>query len=119
MLGRALVVVVYIAEAHAEDEWPIGSKYNGLPSHNQPKTTEERIAIAKGLRSGVKACEPFSDDVQIVVDTQNNDFDLIYAAWPVRFFIIQNKRLQLKTYPKNGMYDIADIHRWFKQKTPP
>ncbi len=49
---RAAFLMVYIAEAHAADEWPISSaRFNegrGAVNIRQHKSNEERIAAAKG-----------------------------------------------------------------------
>lgn len=53
---RAAFLMVYIAEAHAADEWPISSaRFNegrGAVNIKQHKSNEERIAAAKGAYLG-------------------------------------------------------------------
>lgn len=75
--GRVDFAFVYITEAHAQDEWPIGSVYS---SKNQPKTLEERLALADSLL-GTHSLPTF-------VDTMENAFEAQYASWPLRFFVL-------------------------------
>jgi hypothetical protein len=74
-------VVIYIAEAHAQDEWPLGRRV----CLNQHKTIEDRIAAAKYYT------ETFGCEFPVLVDTMENQFDREYAVWPERFFIISDR----------------------------
>jgi len=73
-------IAVYLSEAHAADEWPLGD----YVCINQHKTIEERVAAAKSLISklGFK--------IPVYVDTIENSFDDTYYAWPDRYYIVQN-----------------------------
>jgi hypothetical protein len=97
---------VYITEAHAEDEWPIGSKYNGLPCHNQPTSTQERCTIARTIMS------QFNEHIQFYVDPITNDFESAFKPWPIRFYVIEKGTLTYKAKPRNGMYDINDLKKY-------
>lgn len=98
--------MVYITEAHAEDEWPIGSKFNKLPCFNQPKTTAERCSIARTIKN------KFNDSVKFVVDPITNEFETAFAPWPVRFYVIEKGKLTYKATPRNGMYSIDDLKKF-------
>ena len=71
---------VYIAEAHAADEWPLGS----AESVPQPTELTERLARARRLR------EAYGVDtgIHIAVDGMENAFDGAFAVWPERFFVL-------------------------------
>jgi len=43
---RAVFLVVYITEAHAKDEWPVGKTISFC---NQPKALSERCALARKI----------------------------------------------------------------------
>lgn len=73
------MICVYILEAHAQDEWPIGLDFSCVMQH---KTTEERIAAAQMLKT------KFGLDIPVYVDTLSNAFNSHYAAWPERFYVI-------------------------------
>jgi len=74
----AKFVFVYLFEAHATDEWPLGDAV----VVNQHQTLEDRIAAAKLLQ------DKYHAECDIYVDSMDNSFNDIYAAWPERFYII-------------------------------
>jgi membrane protease subunit (stomatin/prohibitin family) len=80
-------LLVYIAEAHSADEWPIGKQI----SFDQHKTIEERVTIARSFAADMKQKHGFS--LPMVADTIDNGFDKAYAAWPVRFYVIQEGKI--------------------------
>jgi hypothetical protein len=73
-------LAVYISEAHATNEWPLGRRV----CIAQHETIEERIAAAQSYRSDMAAKVP------MVVDTMSNSFNSQYNVWPERLFIINN-----------------------------
>jgi len=73
-------IAVYVSEAHATDEWPLGN----FVSITQHKTIEERIEAAKKFVSVLNFKLP------VYVDTIDNSFDNVYCAWPDRYYIIKN-----------------------------
>jgi hypothetical protein len=102
---RVSFLAVYITEAHARDEWPVGKKISFC---DQPTTLEARCALAdKFLRD--RECK-----LPMLVDTMDNDFQKNFAAWPFRFYIIQNGKLALKAQPdaSNFTYDLQTIRGW-------
>jgi len=103
-------LAVYIAEAHAKDEWPVGESISVC---DQPKTLEERQAIAR------RFVAQHSFKLPIVLDSMNNTFMKTFAAWPVRFFVIQNGKLALKAQPIQAQfaYNIGDLEEWLTAST--
>jgi len=81
--GKVDFVGVYISEAHAQDEWPLGTKF----CYNQPKTMERRLEIANNFMND------FNVELPMLADTMDNEFDSIFAAWPERFYIVQGKQV--------------------------
>jgi len=71
-------LTVYIAEAHANDVWPLGTHVD-LPSH---KTFEDRINASDILinKYGLK--------IPVLYDTMDDTFDNLYAVWPERYYIV-------------------------------
>ena len=55
MAGRAHVRLVYIAEAHAADVWPINSTRCGGPANavTTPATLAERCATARAMSAAL------------------------------------------------------------------
>jgi hypothetical protein len=105
--ARAHWLVVYIAEAHATDEWPINSsRFNGNRGPvniAQTKTLEARIEMAQkfavdyGFNMNDIALKQEegsvvgSINVQVVVDDpeQGEPFLKEFAPWPIRLFVFQ------------------------------
>jgi len=89
---------VYISEAHAIDEWPVGDGYGTLKGFKQPKTIEQRIAVAKEFVGD------FTYGVPMVVDTMTNQFDNAFACWPVRYYILNKGHIYYKAQPNAEEY---------------
>jgi len=107
--GMANFLCVYIAEAHAQDEWPISScRFNNgtVVSYNQHKTVEERIAAASDFVA------KFDFELPVVVDDISNPFERGYAPWPIRFFVLQKGKVEYIAEPKNCSYDISHLRLW-------
>ena len=101
--GAASFSLVYIAEAHARDEWPVGDPI----AIDQALTLADRTAHAAALRDTFR---PLLDDWTMLVDdpqpangsdrcssscdgdskgsTGGDAFDRAYAAWPTRFYVL-------------------------------
>jgi hypothetical protein len=84
---RADVALVYISEAHARDEWPVGNPLRIA----QPATTAERCAIARRLlRETAAAAAAAAAGVAVYVDgAEENGFDEAFHAWPTRFYALK------------------------------
>jgi len=96
-------VAVYISEAHAQDEWPLGRKV----CVNQHKTLEERLAVAKAFQ------KDYNFQIPILVDTIDNNFDKLYSSWPERFYIIEHGKMELVGYPSTEFgYDRVILTIW-------
>lgn len=92
---------VYISEAHASDEWPLGVKY----IYEQPKEMETRLSIANGF------VNDFKFNLPMLVDTMENQFDSHFAAWPERFYIVKNNTLILVGEPTTDLGFDRDLLR--------
>jgi len=102
-------LTVYISEAHAQDEWPLGKKV----CLNQHKTLEERISTAKSFQSDYKY------DIPILVDQMDNNFDQKYASWPERFYILEDGKIALIGEPSLEFgYNRLDISDWLQHLLP-
>eukprot|EP01093_Parvamoeba_rugata_P008432 TRINITY_DN24003_c0_g1_i1.p2 TRINITY_DN24003_c0_g1~~TRINITY_DN24003_c0_g1_i1.p2 ORF type:complete len:123 (-),score=5.64 TRINITY_DN24003_c0_g1_i1:71-439(-) len=75
--SRVDFVTVYIREAHAADEWPLGD----IVCIKQHTSIEERIAAAQQLRDS-------GYTLPLVVDSMENQVESSYAAWPERYVVI-------------------------------
>lgn len=151
-------LTVYIAEAHATDEWPIGSRFK----YTQPRTIAQRVAIAREfmqqtnymLPTVVDPCypddptvsPPFSllpyitpvsssspassegkgESPSFVMSAssaiplpRSNPFEVVYAPWPIRFYLLSDGILKHIAAPDQCSYDWRDIKRRLMALIPP
>jgi hypothetical protein len=80
--GQADFMAIYIKEAHPTDEWQMDSNEKEGICYPQPKTLNDRVAIANDF---VTKCE---FPIPIFVDDIDNKADDAYAGWPERLYII-------------------------------
>ena len=84
--GRADFYLVYIAEAHASDEWQAISNESEDILIAQHTTLAERIAAARTCEEGMGLSIP------TLVDGMDNAAMIAYAAWPERVYILDTDR---------------------------
>jgi hypothetical protein len=75
-------LTVYVREAHPTDEWQMKSNVKDDVCYAQPKTLEQRVAIANDFTKRYKFPLPFG------IDEMSNAANDAYAAWPERIYII-------------------------------
>lgn len=100
----AAIIGVYISEAHASDEWPLG-RLESVPQH---KTKEERLGAAKNFVT------KYEWKLPMLVDGMKDIFARQYGAWPERFFIVgaDRKVAHLAMPTLEFGFDRADIASW-------
>lgn len=100
--GRVRVLTIYIAEAHAREEWPIGEAHSngGVLSLAQAKSLAERRAAARIFEQ--QLAWPFA----IYVDGMGDAFEATFAAWPLRFFVVaaDGQTIAHVAHPEPGQY---------------
>lgn len=105
-------VLMYVAEAHATDLWPIrSSRANGsrgpvnIPSHQDD---EERAVVA------TRFVNDFSmRNFRLFIDTlPNEEFEKTYAPWPVRIFCFDGSKLSYISEPHDAEVPIWDVQGW-------
>jgi len=101
----ASFVFIYIAEAHACDEWPINQLQDEIPKH---RTLDDRRSAANSLLRAF----PLHSAFMVVLDTMDNEFDTAFASWPFRFWIVKDGKIALKPQPKDAKYDIGELTQW-------
>lgn len=106
--------MVYIAEAHAADEWPVG----GSIVVDQPRSLEARR----------QACKQFCDMFQlqdtplkVMIDNPENGdgVDAEFALWPTRFYVIEGGEVRLKAEPSSEHEYSLDVISHFLQNRFP
>jgi len=101
---------VYIAEAHAADEWPVGSRVSIC---KQTRSVEERVALAKAFVAAADLAFP------MMVDTMANEFMDTFAAWPFRVYIIQGTKVAYRAMPEKAEagYNVGHVEEWLACNT--
>lgn len=95
---------VYLAEAHAQDEWPIGSrKYGGI---NQATTMQQRSAVARRTVNEFKL--PWSTFMDVLPDDR---FSKVYGAWPTRFYVFSASQLVWVAEPKGCTFFVEELEK--------
>lgn len=75
-------LTVYVREAHPTDEWQMKSNVKDDVCYAQPKTLEQRVAIANDF------VKRFTYPVPFGIDDMSNAANDAYAAWPERIYIV-------------------------------
>ena len=96
---------VYILEAHAADEWPIGELEPEIPQH---RTVQDRLQAAASFL----AKHPLPASVLLAVDNEANDFVDLYCSWPFRYWVVDQGRVALKCMPDGDQVDLVALERW-------
>ena len=100
-------LTVYVREAHPLDEWQMKSNVKDDVCYAQPKTLEQRMAIANDFTKRFKYPLPFG------VDDMGNGADLAYSAWPERLYIIdENGRIAYRGGMGPFNYKPAEARAW-------
>ena len=74
--------VVYIQEAHSTDGWQVPDNEQEGVTFEQPKSAEEREAVAEACAINLKLSIP------TLIDEMTNEVDRAYAALPDRLYLI-------------------------------
>lgn len=117
------VTLVYISEAHAEDEWPCGNKYRTdkdsplwTPALDQSRTVEQRFDHAKQLADRFNVPSWIRVAIDLPTDiSPYGPFERIYGAWPTGFYLVQNLTLKHASSPCRGMFDPMPLIQLAKQ----
>lgn len=87
-------VMVYILEAHATDEWPIGNIPEGVPRLDQHTNLPERLQAAQLFqRIYGSSLHP---SMSMVVDGPANAFNKAFPSWPFRVWMIDDRKVLFK-----------------------
>ena len=104
-------LTVYVREAHPTDEWQMKSNLKDDVCYAQPKTLEQRVAIAQDFTKRYKFPLPFG------IDEMGNAADAAYAAWPERLYVIDGTG---HVAYRGGMgpfkYKPAEVRDWLAAK---
>jgi len=75
---------------------------------NQPKTLEERRAIAQ------RFVKKHDYQLPLVLDGIDNCFMKTFAAWPIRYYVIRDGKVAFKAQPSDSdfTYCISELGDW-------
>lgn len=111
---QAEFVNVYIKEAHPEDEWQMDSNEKEGVCYPQPKTTQQRVAIANDF------VRRFEYPVPLLIDPIENPANDLYAGWPERFYIIDEQgTIVYKGEPGPFGFHPEEVEAWLQKRFPP
>ena len=104
-------LTVYVREAHPTDEWQMKSNVKDDVCYAQPKTLQQRVAIANDFIKRFQYPLPFG------VDDMSNGADGAYAAWPERLYVLDE---QGHIAYRGGMgpfnYKPSEVRDWLAAK---
>jgi len=92
---------VYIAEAHAQDQWPLG-RHVFVYSH---KKIEDRLEIAN------RYVKTMDYKLPMYVDTMNNTFMNTWWCHPERYFLFYKGKVVMKAQPEDDGWYSFDVLR--------
>lgn len=98
------MVTVYIEEAHALDEWPMGDGAQGseFKAIMQPQTIPERAKAAQLM-------DELKYEIPLVLDNMDNEVRVKYACWPLRFYVIDDGKVRYKAQPAEYRYSVPQF----------
>jgi hypothetical protein len=102
-------LTIYVREAHPTDEWRMESNEKDKDNvcYAQPKTIEQRVAIANDFTQRFKYTVPFG------IDQMSNAANDAYAAWPERLYVIDGDgRISYKGGNGPFKYDPKEVRAW-------
>ena len=100
-------LTIYISEAHPCDEWSMYS-YVDVDQH---KTMQDRINAAYKYQ---QLADTKMTIVVDIIDDEDNA-ETLYASWPDRLYIIQNKEIVFKGDLGPNGYKIDKVKEWINQ----
>ena len=99
-------VIIYIEEAHANDQWRLeNNTYNYIKQHQK---MEERLAAAEELCKLDPHCP-------VYVDTMKNEAIARYGALPERLFIALDSVIVYEGKPGPHGYSPDEVQDWLKK----
>lgn len=102
---------IYIKEAHPDDEWQMDVNLKEDVCYLQPKTLEQRLAIANDF------VKRFNYRIPLVVDPIENPANAAYAAWPERLYVLDERgTIVYKGKPGPFGYHPEEVEAWLQER---
>jgi hypothetical protein len=110
---RADFLAVYIREAHPLDEWEMKSNVDEGVCYPQPKSLEQRVAIANDF------IQRFHFPIPLGVDSMANTADAVYAGWPERVYILdESGRIVYRGGLGPFQFHPEEARAWLERRFP-
>lgn len=104
---RAVFRTVYIKEAHPEDEWQMDSNEEEGVCYRQPRTFEDRLAIASDF------VKRFDYRIPLLVDDLDDAAMRLYSGWPERLYVVDaDGRVAYKGKPGPFGFHPEEVEAW-------
>ena len=104
---------IYIKEAHPTDEWQMDSNVDEGVCYVQPKDLAGRVVIANDF------VKRHDYKIPLLIDDIDNVCDELYAGWPERLYIIDEKGVIAY---KGGMgpfeFHPEEVEAWLAARYP-
>jgi len=108
---QADFLTIYIKEAHPDDEWQMQSNLDEEVCYLQPKTVEQRVAIANDFS------RRFNYPLPLAVDPMDDRANKAYAAWPERLYVIgEDGRIVYKGGTGPFDYKPEELRAWLEAR---
>jgi hypothetical protein len=95
---------VYVAEAHAQDGWPLRSARFAVDNKpvvvDQPRTLAARLALARRFAAEYGVASPMYID-----DPATEAFERTYAPWPLRLYVVRGATLSWIAEPDGATFE--------------
>lgn len=78
----------------------------------QPRTTEQRLAIANDF------VERFHYGIPLLVDPIENEANRLYAGWPERLYVVDEGVVRYKGGQGPFKFDPEELAHWLAQRFP-
>ena len=111
--AHAEFLTVYIKEAHPLDEWQMDSNVEEDVCYRQPRTLEDRVAIANDFVGR------FRYPLPLLVDDMGNHANGLYAGWPERLYVIEpGGAIAYKGEPGPFGFHPEEVEAWLAARFP-
>lgn len=103
-------MLVYIAEVHAADEWPINSTRCAGPGNSvrAHRSLSERMEAAVRMAAALQ----LQQGVPLLCDAMDDAFLRTYAAWPIRLYGVRDGGLELIAEPRGATFELPPFREW-------
>jgi len=109
------VQLVYIAEAHAADVWPINSSRCAGPANSvlRPTSLTSRRAVAERMLVALPCLAP----LPLLVDGLDDALLRALAAWPIRLYGVRGGVLERIGQPHRASFELQPFRDWLLETT--